>query len=569
SKADQSVFFGSQNFGLPPNQNWINMKFINKFLLIAALLFSVSACEMTELEELLDNPNAVTPEQAGVDFLYNSIQLNFAGAFSSTWGPGAFFSRMGNPGGGGLSYRSAYPATSQNGIWNIAYAGLFPDIDALIALGEQRGLDVHVGSVKIMKAYVLTLLVDLMNDVPLSQALQGTDVISPAPDAAADVYAAAEALLDEAIAGISGSSATGPSNDFYYGGDGSKWVTLAKTLKLRLYNTTRLVDSGAAGKINALLADGDLIDDVSEDFQALYGQSRNNPNSRHPFYNNSYEANDGTYQSNYFMWLMTGDKLDENDAPVRDPRARYYFYRQVRSSYDQDVNVYSCIFAETSNEEDINNAKPAHYVANGSRTPFCVLPGGYYGRDHGNGSGIPPDGFIRTVYGLYPGGGKFDDDSFGSTQNNGTDGGQGQGIEPIMLSSYVDFMRAEAALTLGTSDDPRTLLESGIQKSMDKVVSFESLVPSDMGRLITTPSGERSVKDLFGADADDIRAYIDFVLAQYDAATTDDERLNIIMKEYLISLSDLRYYSGSRGQLGTTMNEQTHLVQARCEAEYS
>ena len=94
------------------------------------------------------------------------------------------------------------------------------------------------------------------------------------------------------------------------------------------------------------------------------------------------------------------------------------------------------------------------------------------GRDHLNGSGIPADGNIRTSYGLYPAGGDFDSNEFKKTQNLGTTGGLGQGILPILLSSFVDFMRAEAALMLGASGDPKELLLSGVKKVAAKSQKF-------------------------------------------------------------------------------------------------
>ena len=46
-------------------------------------------------------------------------------------------------------------------------------------------------------------------------------------------------------------------------------------------------------------------------------------------------------------------------------------------------------------------------------------------------------------------GSAFDDDSF--TSIDGTPGAGGEGVLPIMLSSWVNFMLAEASLTLGTT----------------------------------------------------------------------------------------------------------------------
>lgn len=506
------------------------MKFIYRILLLL-VLGSFAACDMLELD-LQDNPNAVTAEKASVNDLYNNIQLTFAGVYGGAQFTPGQATRMYNM--GSFSYEAATSPTTFTGLWRTAYSTLFPDIDALLELANERGLDVHAGTAKIMKAYTLMTLVDLMGNVPLSEAGQGTDVISPKSDSGADVYAAAGNLLDEAISQMSGTSAGSPPVDMYYGGDAAKWVTLAKTLKLRIAVTTRLVNGGAASEINSLVSAGDIIDTEAEDFQFNFGNQRNNPNSRHPFYLNHYETGDGVYLSNYFMWLLAGEKIDTAGTEYRDPRLRFYFYRKVDDAVGQDPTTYSCHFSTLPTQD----AQPAHWRSVDPRLPYCVAAAdGYSGRDHGNGEGIPPDGPIRTSYGLYPGGGSFDDNSFTDTRKQGTTGGLGQGIWPIMMSSFVDFLRAEAALTIGTNDDPRALLESGMRKSIAKVISFKNLVPAEMGRQIVDPrTGEsNSVEELFVPNADDIDEYVNFVLAQYDAGDADT-KLDVVMKEYLIAL---------------------------------
>lgn len=51
------------------------MKLIHKLFLVA-LMFSVSACQMFDLD-LLDNPNEATQADASIDDLYNNVQINF------------------------------------------------------------------------------------------------------------------------------------------------------------------------------------------------------------------------------------------------------------------------------------------------------------------------------------------------------------------------------------------------------------------------------------------------------------------------------------------------------------
>jgi hypothetical protein len=240
-----------------------------------------------------------------------------------------------------------------------------------------------------------------------------------------------------------------------------------------------------------------------------------------------YESDDGDYMSNYYMWTLAAEK------PMPDPRVRYYFYRQVEDSEALDRNEYSCHFSNFPDQD----FKPAHYEAVDPNIPYCYgATNGYFGRDHLNNEGIPPDGQLRTVYGLYPIGGQFDDETFASgvPQSLGTTGGLGQGIQPLMLASFVDFLRAEAALTLGTNDNPRALLEGGIRKSMAKVRSFEGLVSSTLSQSIEIRGGGTStVGALYAMTDDDINEYVTYVLGQYDAASN---KLDVVMKEYYIAL---------------------------------
>jgi len=507
------------------------MKFINK-LLIVAVVFMIASCDMTDLD-LLDNPNEVAPENANVDDLFNRIQLDFGDHIVSMWDLTAGMSRMVST-GGAFDYTSATNPNFFNFLWTNAYADIFPDIAALEAIASERGLDFHSGASKIMKAYVLTSMVDLFGDIPNSQAGDGTNTIAPMRDSGADVYAAADALLVQAIAQLTGTTATAPINDLAYGGDAAKWVTLAKSMQLRNAVTTRLANPSANATVAALIAEGDLISDSGNDFQVQYGNTRLNPQSRHPNYYNMYEANDGDYMSNYYMWLLRADKTDADEEPVVDPRIRYYFYRKTGDAVGLDPNVYSCHFSNLPDQ----SAQPAHYADIDPRLPYCVAwEDGYFGRDHLNAEGIPPDGPFRTAYGIYPAGGQFDDNSFSETQEQGTTGGLGQGIEPILLASFVDFLRAEAALTMGTGEDAKALLESGMRKSIEKVQSFSSLSPADFARGIEDAvTGEtNTVEDLFVPTAEDVDAYIAFVLAAYDAADADG-KLDIVMKEYYIAL---------------------------------
>jgi hypothetical protein len=358
-------------------------------------------------------------------------------------------------------------------------------------------------------------LVDLFGDIPYAEANLGSENTNPAVQSGKVVYDSAIALLDQAVVAFNTLPGTYPgTNDLFYGATNAtgaaRWRTAAKLIKLRALNTTRLVDAGAAAKINALLADADVVasrTDVARDFEFKYSTKQTNPNSRHPRYNANYQAtgNAGDYMSTYFMWTLVQEKGSGNTN--NDPRTRYYFYRQTTNFGSVNENTASCASA----------APPSHYTVG---MPYCLLINGYWGRDHGDGTGIPPDGNLRTTVGIYPAGGDFDSDQNARVGLNR--GGNGAGIHPIWQSAFTDFLQAEAALTLGVTGTPRTLLESGVRKSMAKVLGF----PASIG--ITVPAS-------FVPSTARVDGYVAKVLAAYDAATTNSARLNVILKEWYIA----------------------------------
>ena len=480
------------------------MKNLFKILSVVAIVgaLSLQSCETTELD-LRENPNALSKDQASPDFLMNQIQLSFAGWVESFGNIGAEMARIDYH--SGRTYENNFSPATFDGRWSTAYAGMFEDIKALTPLAEEGGLDTHLGISKFIKAFVAITLVDYFGDVPFSEANLGGENFNPAADAGSTVYASAMALIDEAIGHF---NAGGPAvaNDFYFSGDADAWVKACNTLKLKALMTSRLVDSGAVSAFNSIISGGNYIMSSDDDMQFTWGVEALQPDSRHPRYRSDYTATGGGhYQSIHLMNYML-----END----DPRRRYYFYRQVSVTPGQDGSAPALETLGCSLQE-----APAHYDG----FPFCGLPDGYWGRDHGNDEGIPPDGFLRTLHGVYPAAGRFDDSTFeGSLQG---DGGRGAGITPIMLASTVDFWQAEAALLGGDAPGARAAMLAGLAKSVAKVQGFVSLDPT--------------ADDSFAPDATAVTAHADAVGAAFDAAVTAgdaDAWWNVMAQEFFVSL---------------------------------
>lgn len=487
-------------------------KNIIKYLIICFTAL-IGACETTNLD-LLDDPNNATADSGDTDLLLNGALVNFKNFMEVVHESPMQVVRM----------THFYGPTYDNGVspsnfdteWSYAYASILADTRAVITGATDLELYDHAGVAKIIEAYTIMTLVDMFGDVPYSEAISYADNLNPALDDDADVYEAALALLNDALSDFEKTSVStiDSDNDIYYGADISSWTTLAKTLKLRYYNNTRLVNSSSASEIEALIAEGDLIFSSDLDFQVEYGTSDNDPDTRHYKFTDSYDGG-GEYIASYFLDLLYYGKSDP------DPRIRYYFYRQTLeypdASTDDGLFTLPCLA----------QSRPLHYSTS---DPFCVIGDGYWGRDHMNDEGGVPDGDQITIWGLYPAGGRYDNNDGEAASIS--DGAKGAGINPIWNVAATYFVLAEASLELGTTGDPATYLEAAIRASFTKVLNFNtSSIPSDAD----TPT-----------DAE-IDAYVTEVMDEFSAGS-DEEKLNIIMTEAMISHwgNGLEVYNGYR-----------------------
>ncbi|MBS1916309.1 MAG: SusD/RagB family nutrient-binding outer membrane lipoprotein [Bacteroidetes bacterium] len=493
------------------------MKRYFKTLFIPAMLIASFACNK-QFDGLLNNPNYPSPTTADVDLYLNAVQLSFKDFYNSASDFGAQLSRMNY--WSGPQYSNAYQPASFDGEWEQAYTGVINNANSLIPLAETQQKYIQAGIARILKAYTMGTLVDDFGDVPNSEAELGADNTNPKADAGADVYASVQSLLDSAIIDLNTTGATSVSSDLFYNGSASKWLALANTLKLKFYMQVRLVDNSAAAKIQALISDNNLINTSSQDFVFQYGKNTSTPDSRHPHYGGDYANGGGAdYLSNYFMWKVLAQKYsgtvtiltDNTTANNADPRGRYYFYREVANSASFSQTSVPCYYVP---------GPPSWYPTVPQQTPFCYCGKGYFGRDYGDNSGTSPDQGFRTGFGIYPVGGEFDANQY-KTISLGLGSG-GNGINPIWLSSYTQFLKAEAAAIGITSDDPATLLQSGIDASISKVLAF----PTAIG--YTIPAS-------FVPTSTQISAYETNVMNIYTSGTSA-EKLDLIMSEYYIAL---------------------------------
>ncbi len=457
----------------------------------------LSSCEFDQLE----NPNAVTLQSSDVTLLLNQAQRSFASFHSDVEFRGGQVTRMYHLGGD--TYEIGYAAVNMNGPWS-AYSGVLQDIKVIKKLADEGKFKRHGAIAKTMEAYVLMTLVDTYGDVPYSKAFDPND-FNPVKDKGDDVYKAALALLVSAQADFKDAVSVGTPNDFFYGANYTKWDKLCNTLQLKYWLNRRLINTAEAKtEIDKLIAKNAFIA-AGDEFVWRYGTSLTDPNTRAP----KYQPNGGgDYMSNDYMYHLTEAK------GIPDPRAAYYFYRQVVTNPTNASDV-RCVGGEFP---------PAHYPVG---MTFC-LPGkvGYWGRDHLDPQGTPPDGLKRTMYGVYPAGGTYDNGA-GVAMGATNQGSIGAGLEVIMLPAYVDFMLAEAANELGTTGTTKTLLVNGINKHATFVRSWA--LSTNQATIIRANKADTVYTR-------DLKSYTDKVAASFDAASDVKAKRRVIAREYWISL---------------------------------
>ena len=541
------------------------MKKIYKYLLMTVVASSTMfySCDTLEMEDLA-SPNSLSADLADADLLLNKIQLSYVSAMQDMQSNGAQLSRISNM--FGRNYYNNFSSGTVSTAWYQLYASMMPDIAAIEGLNGEGLLNFHMGISKIMQSHVMMGLVDSLGDIPWSQAVNASEYPSPNVDSGESVYAAAVAMLDEAATYL---GTAGGGDDLFYGGDIGKWVKLHNVLKMRANLTT--------GNYAAALAQTNVIESAADDFQFNYGDQELQPDTRHPWYASDYTTSGANiYQSNWLMdqmiggadqWFDLAGTVNATTAePITDPRRRYYFYRQ---NWETPGNISLVAYVSDNPASNGNNyvwpdsftpdgngngetlqcslqSVPFHLELTPDENTWCSVALGYWGRAHGNDEGTPPDNFTRTAVGVYPAGGSFDNQydvpvyvagsglaTIPTGSVNQGQGGGGAGIWPIYLSSYVSFMKAEAAMWLGDTAMAAIYMEQGMNQSITKVQTF-SAVDGDADPMVMPTAADNA-------------AFVAMIMAEFNAAPVssaldgfgfpvEKDKLDILGEQYFVAM---------------------------------
>ena len=464
------------------------MTYFSKTIWVASLLVLVTAGACSKFVDINADPN--NPTTPVLDLILPATQVSMAGSLRDV-----------NVGTSILTQQLYTSNTSRNfqdgtdyqQSWNALYTQVLDDLEIIIREGTAQQRWDYVSIAKLQKAYIYSVMVDLWGDIPYADATKGLIVTDPTFEKGEVIYDKLFLLIDEALADANkGNFAIQPNTaDIIYKGDKTSWIRMGNSLKLKLFDQIRLVqpDKAKAGIAGLISSNAPLITSNAQDFAFRFGSSET-PANRHPWYRAEYQASKSYYMSQNFMERLFG---------TDDPRMRYFFFRQT--------STYTVGFTPTGN--------------------------GYFGRYTGDATASPNDNALKATFGVYPAGGLYDNGAINNLtaanmfiSNAGattlpkvvtnTDG-SGAGVFPFITNAMVKFILAEAALTMGTTGDPKQLFQDGITAHLNSVNTIAT-------------TGGNSAPVLPTAT---ITAFVANRTAQYDAASAAGKLSAVMTQKYI------------------------------------
>lgn len=369
--------------------------------------------------------------------------------------------------------------------WRYMYVTTMQNLELALTAATEAGDNFNIGMLKVLKAYYYSQLVDVFGNVPFSEACKTNEGIQyPKYDKDSEIYPQLFTLLDEGIASLSKEGAKGGSYDLYYGGDASKWIKAANTIKLKLYTQVRLVQD-VSEEVQKLLTDGNLISSTEEGLMFRFGSSTA-PDERHPGYADSYATTQQTnHISPWFYEILKGHNTTVYGKIIEDPRIPYYFYNQLSAVQESSAK---CEYRDGG---------------------FVSI---YFG-SRGNRRDISRDGDL-TVPGIYPVAGKYDDGQGGKVNANS---GTGAGVYRNL--TYADRLYLEAELIQAgvVTGNAKDVLEKAINESF-KLVDY----------VVEQSGTSQDVPVLVGAQS--VNNYVNEVIQAFDTSN-DNKKMEIIMTQ--------------------------------------
>ncbi len=252
--------------------------------IIKLLFFFILITSCQENLDINDNPN--TPVNVDKSFVLTAAQASLANGIGG---------QLTNLGGFLAQYHTQPPSASQylnidtynmnidfsDRLWNELWAGCLNDLNFVLKKSDEENDTGTYLIATLLRVYTFQLLTDLYGDIPYSEALLGSENITPNPDAGSDVYTGIIAELDNAVAKYNNTPVQSNvgAQDAIYNADMDEWIKFANTLKLKLYIRMAYTSQANSTVVNSLLVEDNFI--TTDAKFALYENAIDKAN---PFY---------------------------------------------------------------------------------------------------------------------------------------------------------------------------------------------------------------------------------------------------------------------------------------------
>lgn len=265
-------------------------------------------------EKAVADPNA--PTAATIPQLFVAIEAN---VFGQQEGPVAmlvceWMQQCAGVGGRFVDTQGAYiiqPSSFNTSFASLYGAGGLIQIRDVKARADAAGDKLTKGITEVLEAMEVSWAADIWGDLPYREA--AGDNPTPAFDPQMQIYADLQTLLDQAITDMNGGGPGPGFADLVYGGDKTKWIQAAHTLKARLYLHT-VEKLGNASYASALTQANLGISTPANDWKTAHSSATSERNIWAQFQTSSF-GND----------LVAGSTLVDLMKAQNDPRLPEYF----------------------------------------------------------------------------------------------------------------------------------------------------------------------------------------------------------------------------------------------------
>jgi hypothetical protein len=299
---------------------------LKKILPVVFLAVLFSNCKK-QLLDINTDPNNPTTASADPSLVLPAALNNTAAIYSNPTADARFaFAGLWL---GHISYSGNYAIATENISYAItnnfaaaAFGNIYDnleDYDFVEKKGAVLGNNFYRAIGILMKAYNYQTLVDLYNNVPYSEALQGTAASKPKYDDAKAIYDDLGKKMDTAIALFKVAVTGSISGDIMFGGDATKWLKFANTVKLRLLlRQSERTDRAAYIATEKTKLAGAAFLDVDATVNPGYLNSAGKAN---PFWGSNINTS-GTYTQDFYR---AGQYVIDFLTAHNDPRAGRFF----------------------------------------------------------------------------------------------------------------------------------------------------------------------------------------------------------------------------------------------------